>query len=264
MKEFEINNIFVNDYEGKGLPLIFIHAFPLNSKMWQYQIDFFKDKFRVITYDVRGLGKSKSKNNQFTMECYADDLLYIIEQLKLEKVFACGLSMGGYILLRSYFKNPDKFRGIILADTRAEKDDDTGLINRSNSITNIKNGKREEFISTFIPKLIGKSNYNIEFINLLNDLINENSNEGICGAILALATRTNSIDYLKSIKIPTLILVGEEDELTPFSCSENMKKLIPNSLLKVIPDSGHLSNLENPNVFNSFVLDFLEANIKLH
>jgi 3-oxoadipate enol-lactonase len=261
MKEIKLNDLHIYDYEGNGLPLIFIHAFPLNSKMWHQQINFFKDKFRVITYDVRGLGKSKSINNQFTMECFADDFLLIIEHLNLDKVFACGLSMGGYILLRSYLKSPDKFKGLILADTRAEKDDDTGLINRSNTIVNIKNGKRKEFISTFIPKLIGKSNDNIEIKNLLEDLIEDNTDEGICGAMLALATRTNSVDYLKSIKIPALILVGAEDELTPFSCSENMKNLIPNSILKVIPNSGHLSNLENPEIFNSNILDFLEANI---
>ncbi|MFA5405282.1 MAG: alpha/beta hydrolase [Ignavibacteria bacterium] len=261
MTEFNVNGIQVYDYEGKGFPLIFIHAFPLSSKMWQPQIDFFNEKYRVITYDVRGLGKSKSLNNQFTMECFSDDLLMIIEHLKLEKVFACGLSMGGYILLRSYMKNPGKFKGLVLADTRAEKDDDTGLINRSNNIEYIKKGKRDEFFSSFYPKLVGKNNLNNEVIkSLFNNIIKDNSDEGICGALLALATRINAIDYLKSFNIPTLILVGEDDELTPYSVSEKMKNLIPDSVLRLIQGAGHLSNIENSKAFNSYIIRFLQDN----
>jgi 3-oxoadipate enol-lactonase len=262
MKEIKFNGLHINDYEGEGIPLIFVHAFPLNSDMFQPQVEFFKNKYRVITYDVRGLGKSKSDNNQFTMETYANDLLSIIEHLKLEKVFACGVSMGGYIILRSCIKNPEIFKCIILADTKAERDDDIGLINRSNVIANIKNGKKEEFISTFLPKLINKKSYsNDKLRTFLENILNNNFGEGICGAQLALATRTNVVDYLKSFNIPALILVGEDDELTPLSCSVNMNKLIPNSELIIIPDSGHLSNLENSQVFNKYIIEFLKTYI---
>lgn len=261
MKEYKINDLHIMDYEGTGNPLIFVHAFPLSSKMWKPQIDFFKNKFRVITYDVRGLGKSKSINNQMTMEIFADDLLSIIESLKINNVFVCGVSMGGYIILRSYIKNPDIFKAIILADTRAERDDDAGLINRSIVISNILKGKRKDFISNFLPKLVNKKSFkNINIRNFLEEMISENSDEGICGAQLALATRINSLDYLNSFIVPALIMVGEDDELTPPECSEKMNKLIPNSVLKVIPDSGHLSNIENPDTFNKYLIEFLNAN----
>jgi 3-oxoadipate enol-lactonase len=264
MKTIKFSGLNINDYEGTGFPLIFVHAFPMSSNMWQPQVEFFESKFRVITYDVRGLGLSKSINNQFTMETYANDLLSIIEYLNLEKVFVCGVSMGGYIIMRSYIKNPGKFKGIILADTRAEKDDDTGLISRSNIIFNLLNDKenkfRNEFISTFLTKLINKKNYdNLLIRNFLEKIIDENTNEGICGAQLALATRINSIDYLKSFNVPALILVGEDDVLTPPSCAETINNLILDSILKIIPDSGHLSNLENPIIFNKYILDFLES-----
>jgi len=258
MKNIKHNGLQIYDYEGKGLPLIFAHAFPLNSKMWQNQTGFFKDKFRVITYDVRGLGESKSVNNQFTMEKYADDLLSLIEYLKLEKVFACGLSMGGYIILRGYIKHPEKFRGIILSDTKAERDDDTALINRSNVISSLLNGKRNEFTSAFLTKLINKKSYNNpEIKNFLENIMKENSDEGICGAQLALGTRTNSVDFLKTFNVPALILVGEDDELTPPPFAETMHKLISGSEMKIIKNSGHLSNIENPDMFNSFVMEFL-------
>ncbi len=265
MKEFKINDLHITDYEGNENALILLHAFPLSSKMWKPQIDFFKNQFRVITYDVRGLGKSKSENNQMTMEIFADDLLSIIESLKLNKVFVCGVSMGGYIILRSYIKNPKVFKAIILADTRAERDDNKGLINRSNIITNIKNGKRDEFISEFLPKLVNKKNYeNSEIKMLLEEMIKENTDEGICGALLALATRIDSTEYLNTFNVPTLIIVGEYDTLTPLDCSERMFRLIPNSELKIIPNSGHLSNIENSDLFNFYVSEFLSANANLH
>lgn len=259
MRELKINNLQVYDYEGKGDVLIFVHAFPLSSKMWKHQTDFFKNNFRVITYDVRGLGKSKEKNNQFTMEEYSNDLISIIKHFDFERVFVCGVSMGGYIILRSYIKKPDLFKGLILADTRAEKDDDNGIINRSNVIISIKKGKRDDFVSGFLPKLINKKSYvNRELRNFIESIIEDNTDEGICGAQLALATRTNTEDHLKSFNIPVLILVGEDDELTPISCAETMRELIPKSEMKVIAGSGHLSNLENPELFNKCVSEFLK------
>lgn len=259
MKEIYFNNLQIYDYQGSGKPLIFVHAFPLSSKMWKPQTEYFKDNFRIITYDVRGLGKSKTDNNQFTMETYANDLLSVIQHLELEKVSACGLSMGGYILQRAYIKNPDAFESIILADTRSERDDDNGLINRSNVIENLKAGKRKEFVSEFLQKLVNKKSYeHPEIRSFLEKLIEENSTDGICGAQIALATRINSADYLKNFKVPVLILVGEDDILTPVSAAETMKNLIPDSELNIIKNSGHLSNIENTAEFNDFLMRFFK------
>lgn len=258
MKEINYNGLYICDYEGEGETIVFVHAFPLNSKMWKPQIECLNEKYRIITYDVRGLGKSKTGDNQFTMEHYTNDLLDIIEYLNSGKVYVCGLSMGGYIILRSYMKKPELFKGLILADTKAERDDDNGIINRANIILNIKNGKRNEFISGFLPKLIAKENYEKrEIKTIIENIINKNSDEGICGAQLALATRINSIDYLNSFKVPTLIMVGERDELTPVTCSEKMNSKMKNSIIKIIPDAGHLSNLESPDLFNSHIIEFI-------
>ena len=259
MKEYNFDGLSITDYEGTGDAFIFVHAFPLNSKMWKPQVDFFKNKFRVITYDVRGLGKSKSDNNQFTMETYADDLLGIIDFLKLEKVVACGLSMGGYIIQRSFIKKPGSFKALILSDTKSERDDDAGIISRSTVIKNLKSGKRKEFFSEFLPKLISKINFeNPEIKNFITNIAEENSNDGICGAQLALATRINAEDYLSTFNIPVLILVGEDDILTPLSSAKIMKNLIPDSELKIIKHSGHISNLENSGDFNKYIMQFLE------
>lgn len=260
MKNININGLSVNDYEENGNPLIFVHAFPLSSNMWEPQVNFFRNQFRVITYDVRGLGKSAQTDNQFTMESYVNDFFSVLDGLGIDKVNACGLSMGGYIILRALTRNSGRFSSVILADTRAERDDDYGLISRANSILEIKSGKKDEFLNNFLPKLINEKSYNKpEIKSFLDKVISLNTNDGICGAMLSLATRTNTLDKLKDVNIPALIIVGEDDMLTPKNFAEAMKSSLKNSVLEIIPDSGHLSNLENPVYFNNVVLKFLNT-----
>jgi pimeloyl-ACP methyl ester carboxylesterase len=260
MNNFKINGLSVNDYGGSGKPLVFVHAFPLTSEMWKPQADFFKDKFRVITYDVRGLGKSLQTDNQFTMESYVNDFFTVLDSLKLEKVNACGLSMGGYIILRALTRNPGRFLSVVPADTRAERDDDNGIISRSNTISDIKSGKRKEFETGFLQKLINSKSYDTpEIKDFLSNIISGNTDDGICGAMLALATRTTTLDNLKDINVPALVIIGEDDLLTPRNFAEAMNKSLKNSSLEVIPGAGHLSNIENPGYFNNIVMKFLEG-----
>lgn len=259
MKELNINGIIVYDYEGIGDTLIFIHAFPLSSRMWDKQVEYFKDKYRVITYDIRGLGKSKQSSNQFTLEEYSNDLINICDEMKLEKINACGLSMGGYIILRTLEKQPQIFSGVILADTRAERDTDEGIISRSNAIIDIKNGKLDYVLNEYLKKLLSETNFNKpEIRHYIFNLMKTNSAEGIIGAMLAIATRTTTLNSLIKINIPALILVGEYDELTPLNFAENMKKALRYAELDIIPKAGHLSNIENPEYFNRTIENFLE------
>lgn len=258
MKELNINGIIVYDYEGIGDTLIFIHAFPLSSRMWDKQVEYFKDKYRVITYDIRGLGKSKQSSNQFTLEEYSNDFINICNEMKLEKINACGLSMGGYIILRTLEKQPQIFSSVILADTRAERDADEGIISRSNAIIDIKKGKLDYVLNEYLKRLISETSYNnLEIRNNIFNLMKSNSAEGIIGAMLAIATRTTTLYSLNSINIPSLILVGQYDELTPLKFSEDMQKALRDAELNIIPNAGHLSNIENPDYFNKSIENFL-------
>jgi pimeloyl-ACP methyl ester carboxylesterase len=256
----DINNgLSIYDYGGDSIPLIFVHGFPLDSRMWNEQIFFFKNKFRVVTYDVRGLGNSFMKSNQFTMETNADDLIDILDYLKIKKANVCGLSMGGYITLRAVIKDPKRFNTIILADTKAERDDNKGLISRSNVVSQVQAGKREEFFKTFLQKLLNKKNYKDDKIKkFLYKIMSEQCDEGICSTMIALATRINVIDELSEIDLPALIIVGKDDELTPLYNSKSMHNALKNSSLIIVPNSGHMSNLENPEYFNYAVYEFLK------
>lgn len=261
MKTFKIKNLTINDYEGSGEPLIFVHAFPLSSVMWDEQVKFFRDKYRVITYDVRGLGDSYSAENEiYTMESYADDLISIIKEMNLEKVNACGLSMGGYILLQAYHKEPGLFSKLILADTKASGDDNEGLKGRAAMINKLQNEGSDFLLKDFLPKLISEEGFKNEvLVNRLKEIISKNEAAGIAKAVAAIAIRLNHTENLSAITIPTLIIIGEHDKLTPIEHSQKMKSAIPNSKLEVLKNSGHISNIENPGVFNKVLNDFLSG-----
>lgn len=259
MNKIKINRIAVQSYgDAKKPPLIFIHAFPFNSRMWESQVHFFKDRFRIITYDVRSAGESIVDDYQFTMETLADDFNEIITHLELNDINAVGLSMGGYILLRAYQKNPSFFKTLTFADTRAENDDNTALLQRCLNIKKIKEGKREEFENAFISNLLSKKNLESSSITAyLRRIISEQTDASIIALLIAIATRINSIPALSTINIPTQLIFGEEDRLTPLNCATTMKEKIRNSELAIIRGAGHLSNIENQQDFNATLKKFL-------
>ena len=259
MNTFKVNGISVNDHGGNGEPLIFIHAYPLCSRMWDKQVAFFKDKFRVITYDIRGLGYSNELDSYlFTMEDLVDDLENILDHMKLDKVNACGLSVGGYILLRSAERMPERFTSLILADTKAESDDHDSLLNRSAGIKKIRSGMKDEFNDAMLAKLISSEGYeNSELRNSIKEMMGWMDVNGMCSVLIAIATRTNLIYRIKNVVIPSLVIVGKEDVLTPVINSFYLKENLINSRYHLIKNAGHISNMEKPEEFNKVLDEFL-------
>jgi len=244
---------------SKATPIVLIHGFPFSHEMWDPQIEALQKRFRVIAYDLRGHGKSGVGDGQYTLEFFVDDLLALLDHLKIEKAVLCGLSMGGYIALRTVERNPGRVRGLILVDTQAKADCNEAKLKRAAAIKSVKaNGVKayaEGFVkSVFAPQTFANNKAAVEKIRRI---IQSNSSLGICGALLALASRTETTEALSGIKVPTLILVGEHDALTPPSASQEMRNKIPNSEIHVIPNAAHMSNLENSKEFNKQLLDFL-------
>ena len=251
--------LHIVEHENTGPPLIFVHAFPLCHRMWDSQVEYFKDKYRVILYDARGLGYSTELDSrQYMMEDMADDLLSVMDFLKIDKANVCGLSMGGYTTLRALTKAPERYLSVILADTRAEKDDDKGLLARSAMMNAVKLEGLTNLIKDFPKKLLNEENYKIDRLrSFVEEMISWQTPEGVCGAIICLATRTNTIDDLKTLNTRGLILVGNEDILTPIPFAESMNAALENSEMVVISNAGHLSNMENPEEFNKAIDAFL-------
>jgi pimeloyl-ACP methyl ester carboxylesterase len=267
MKKHNIRGLNVIEFgENNQFSIIFIHAFPLCNRMWDKQAEALQDKYRVIVYDLRSFGYSELGDGHFTIDSHVSDLISIIDSLKLEKPVVCGLSMGGYITLRALELYQSKFKGEILCDTKAEADNNPTKIARAEQMKMVKNGQREQFTENFIKAAVSEANLTEkpELVELLKKLISWQKNEAITGALLTLAARTDTTDSLEKLDIKTLIIAGKDDKLTPPEFSKIIYGKTKNSDLKIISNSGHLSNLENPAEFNAAILDFLKSYEKKH
>ena len=237
-----------------------IHGFPFNHEMWNPQIELLKKNHRVIAYDIRGHGKSEVGDGQYSIELFVDDLIGLLDHLGIERTIICGLSMGGYIALRAVERNPERFKALVLCDTSSLADSNEAKLKRVTSIKTIKNVGLDVFAEGFVKAVFSPKSLSaqISAVKIIKNMILSNSELGICGTLLALAGRTDTTDSLSKIKIPTLILVGENDNVTPLKLSQLMQENIPNSDFHVIKDAAHMSNLENTDEFNQHLLNFLK------
>ncbi len=261
--EIKVNGFVINYnlHQLESSPVVvFVHAFPLNQKMWEGQVKALRDKFSILTYDLRGFGKSEVGDGQYMFENHVDDFIELLLSLKIEKVIACGLSMGGYVLLRAYEKNPSFFHALILCDTRAESDGNEAKLRRNQMLHILKFHGKEKFIDEFVKTALSQKTFerNYEVVEFVKKLIYENDEKGIAGNLISLSTRTDTTSVLEKIDVPTLIIVGEDDALTPPALAREINLKIKESELVVIPNAGHLSNLENAEEFNRAILNFLQ------
>ncbi len=256
----KVNGIALYD-DGlhEGLPVIFIHGFPFNHTLWEPQYQALSKTHRVISYDVRGHGQSETGDGQYTVELFVDDLIMIMDYLKIQRAVLCGLSMGGYIALRAVERHADRFDGLVLCDTKSEADSNEAKIKRAATIRAVKKDGVESFAKEFVKTVLSEKSLTAksQLVEFVLKLIRGNSTLGISGTLLALAGRTDTTGSLTKMALPALILVGEQDNLTPPSASEAMLKALPHATMHVIPEAAHLSNLENSAVFNERLLEFL-------
>ena len=245
--------------DPKLKPIVFIHGFPYDHTMWDKQIDDLKSNYFCVTYDIRGLGQSPIGDGQYTIESFVDDLELIIRELNLDKPILCGLSMGGYISLRAVERNESNYSGLILCDTRSSADTDEGKIKRADNIKKINVLGVKQFVSDFVPicfSVKSITDANEEYSRVLNKSLNSNA-IGVKGCLLAMAGRTDTTSYLSKIKIPTLLLCGEDDRLTPPDVMELMAEQIPGAQFEIVPGAGHMAPIENASFVNSRIKKFL-------
>ena len=255
-----INDLFVyTSGNENNKAIIFVHGFPYDHMMWKEQIKEFSQDYFCAAYDIRGLGQSPAGNGQFTMESFVDDLEMIIDELKLEKPILCGLSMGGYISLRALERMPDKFSAVILCDTKSEADNNEGKLKRAAGIKRISTEGLEPFAKDFITNCFGdyfKHNRKDE----LEEIITASSNfdpVGVKGSLLAMLSRTDTTPFLDKVNIPTLIICGEQDALTPPAVMKEMQNKIKNAEYVEIKNAGHMTPIENPEELNGAISLFI-------
>jgi 3-oxoadipate enol-lactonase len=256
-------SIFFEDNPGK-IPVIFIHGFPFDHNMWNNQILKFSSNYFCVTYDIRGLGNSDPGDGLYTMDSFVDDLEMIMNEMNLIKPVLCGFSMGGYILLRAMERLEERFSGLILCDTRAGADSNEGKINRERAIKKINNEGVKKYVEEFIPNCFSESSLENKG-DLVKEIISGSedfSSLGLKGCLLAMAARTDTTEYLSKFQIPALVLCGEEDNITTPDVMMGLADKIHGSDFYTIPKAGHLSPVENPDVVNKHIDNFLKK-IKL-
>jgi 3-oxoadipate enol-lactonase len=255
----EENLHYIDTGRVDGTPVLLIHAFPLNQQMWTDQVEFLKNNYRVITFDVRGLGKSELAG-PYTLEFVVDDVINLLDKLQIKKVVVCGLSMGGFVALRVIQRNPERIMGLILADTKSEPDTDSSKLKRYEAIKTINQKGLPFYADFFLQPAIAQSAQEgrSKVLARAISIAESNSPNGVSAAALALISRTDTSGDLGKINVPTLILQGEYDAVIPLAAARSLHEKIKNSTFYLIPNAGHLSNLENPTVFNEQLHLFLK------
>jgi len=256
-------NIQLNiEDHGSGQTILLIHGFPLNIEMWRPQIGYLSALYRVIAIDLRGHGLTPPTPGPYSMELLADDCAAALAVLGVhEPAVICGLSMGGYISFALYRRHPQLFSGLILAATRAGTDTNQARANRDQAIAVAKKQGSQPLFENMLKVLLAPDTYQDkpELVDNVAEILSQTSEDGVVAALEGMRDRADSTDLLEQIDVPTLILHGEADQIIPLSESELMHNKIPNSILEIIPNAGHLPNMEQPEVFNQLTANFLAS-----
>jgi 3-oxoadipate enol-lactonase len=255
-----INGISIAYHDqGRGVPLVFLHAFPLTRSMWVEQEQALSSRFRVVTIDLRGHGDSDAPLWRYTLDQAADDVIGLLDHLSIRQAVFVGLSMGGYILFAFYRKYAERVKGLVLADTRAQADTEEGKKARFEMAQIAYKQGASAIADIMIPKLLSLATIQTkpELVQRVRAMIEGNQVSGIAGDLMAMAERPDSIPLLQQITCPALVLVGKEDGTTPLSDAKLITDGIRGATLHTIPEAGHLSNIEQPDRFNQIVETFL-------
>jgi pimeloyl-ACP methyl ester carboxylesterase len=253
--------VLAHDDAGSGPPLVLLHAFPLDRTMWRSQVAVLSASHRVIVPDLFGFGDSPLLGGGWTVESQADALETFLTEIGAERIVLGGLSMGGYVALAFARRHPDRLRGLVLADTKADADTAEGKKGREEMIAFARSNSAAAVVEKMLPKLLGETTRTTrpEVVAEVKRIGASQSPDGIIAALAALRDRPDATPGLPSIGVPTLVLVGAEDTITPLADARKLSDTIPEATLEVLPAAGHLSNLETPDAFSESVRAFLAS-----
>ncbi|MHA6762931.1 alpha/beta fold hydrolase [Streptacidiphilus sp. PAMC 29251] len=243
---------------GSGTPLVLLHAFPLSSRMWQSQLDELPGpdgtEARVLAVDLRGFGGTELGSDEPSLDLLADDVALLLERAGIERAVVGGLSMGGYVAMALARRHPERLAGLLLADTKATPDTDQARANRERIAAAVlaRDSVRLLVDEQTPTPLLGPTTVaeRPRLVERLRWMIEQASPQAAAWAQRAMAARPGSLDVLAGVTVPALVLVGEEDVITPVADAEAMAAVLPDALLTVVPGVGHLSAMEAPDTFN--------------
>jgi pimeloyl-ACP methyl ester carboxylesterase len=250
---------------GTGLPVLLVHGFPLDHTMWNAQIEALSDRCRVIAPDLRGFGQSSlgdvDPNVGISMERYADDLVELLDSLAIrEPIVLAGFSMGGYVVWQLARKHANRLRALVQCDTKAVADNDEARAVRLKMAEQIFEWGSGRVAEMMGPKLLAKRSFEVkpQVVAAVRRVVENTSPAAIVAAQRGMAARPDMTGLLASIRVPTLVLVGQEDVISPPAEMRSIAAAIPDAQFVEIPGAGHMTTMENPEAVNTALGSFLE------
>jgi YbgC/YbaW family acyl-CoA thioester hydrolase len=261
----EVQRLSVNgvslavEMRGEGPAVLFVHGYPLDRSIWAHQLAGLDGWYRIAP-DLRGMGESDAPDLGYSMETYASDLAALLDLLGAREVVLVGLSMGGYIAFEFLRHWRERVRGLVLMDTRAEADTPEGRKTRDTAAATAREQGAQAIAEAMIPKVLGASTLSDApaTVERVRTIMAGTPVAGIVGALGAMRERTESTSLLPELAgIPTLVIVGDEDELTPPAQARALAQGIPGASLVVIRSAGHLPTIERPAETTDAIQGFL-------
>lgn len=245
------------DSGSTGETILFVHGFPLDHTMWSAQTAEFSKTHRCIAPDLRGFGASGVTAGTVTMSQFADDLNELLQQLGIDgPIIVCGLSMGGYIAFELWNRHPNRVGRLVLCDTRAKSDSTEVARGRAIMANQVEQNGMSGVSDGMVPKLIAAGSGVAKGIT---DVIDSADPNGVAAAQRGMAKREDFTERLSEISIPTLVVCGEQDVITPIEEMRSMTDAVFKSVFAVIPEAGHLAPLEQPAKVNEAVRAWLNS-----
>jgi 3-oxoadipate enol-lactonase len=248
------------EVRGVGPDLVLLHPFPAHHGIWEPVADMLAARYRVVMPDLRGLGESAPGEGSATMEKHANDLLRVCIDAGVQKAIFGGNSIGGYILFEFWRRFRERVSGLILVDTKAAADTDEARKTRLAAAEDVLKRGTELFIDAQLPKLMGESTHRNrpDRVQEAKRMMMKSSAAGIAAVQRGMAERPDSTPMLSTIDVPTLVIVGEEDTLTPVSEMEKIHKGVRNSTLRRIGMAGHYAPFEQPGEVHKAMREMLK------
>ncbi len=244
---------------GDGTPVVLLHTFPLDSRMWLPQVEALGG-YQVIVPDLRGFGSARGRAVEVAhMDLLADDVAQLLDDRKLDQVVMCGLSMGGYVALAFARRHPDRLGGLVLCDTRAGTDSEEEAAARLAMAERVLSDGVDFVAEAMLPRLLGETTreQRPDLVEQVKGIILDQDPRGIAGAQRGLAARSDSTPMLAEVTVPTLVIVGGEDQTDGPREARALATGIRDARLVRVEGAGHLVNLEQPDLVNEALLDFV-------
>jgi 3-oxoadipate enol-lactonase len=243
--------------------LLLLHAFPLNAHMWEGQLTHADAGWHVVAPHLRGFDDGGGDPPATSVDDYAGDVIDLLDTLHVKQAVVGGLSMGGYVAFAVLRYAARYVQALVLADTRSQADAPDGVAGRTRQLQLVQDKGPSAIADEMLPRVLGETTRTSRpaVVAQVRSMMLSSSADAISGGLRALMTRPDSTPLLQTIHVPTLIVVGEEDTLTPPAAAEEMNRGIAGSELVRIPAAGHLSNLEQPVLFNAALAAFLDHRV---